>query len=121
MTTLNLKPGDIFDLPDGRFRFLEEWEDETLWFIKNTGARLPLSETQLVDMLGAGEAKKVDVFKRSDGRPKSANDLGEFAPAFAAALQAKGLAIVEIDMRAIGPYAVKHGHFPPAPAAGIGR
>ncbi|PAY07378.1 hypothetical protein CK489_16560 [Bradyrhizobium sp. UFLA03-84] len=80
MTTLNLKPGDVYDFPDGRFRFLEEWEDETLWFIKNTGVRLPLSETQLVDMLGAGEAKKIDIFKRSDGRPKSVNDLGEFAP-----------------------------------------
>jgi putative transposase len=80
MTTLNLKPGDIYDLPDGRFRFLEEWDDETLWFIKKTGARLPLSETQLVDMLGAGEARKIDIFKRSDGRPKSVNDLGEFGP-----------------------------------------
>ena len=80
MTTLNLKPGEIFDLPDGRFQFLEEWDDETLWFIKNTGARLPLSETQLVDMMGAGEAKRIDIFKRSDGRPKSTNDLGEFGP-----------------------------------------
>lgn len=47
--------------------------------------------------------------------------LDGFAPAFAAALQAHGLAIVELDMAAIGPYVVKHGHFPPAPAAGIGR
>ena len=81
MTTLNLKPGDIYDFPDGRFRFLEEWADDgTLWFIKSTGARLPMTEVELVDMLGAGEAKKVDIFKRSDGRPKSTNDLGDFGP-----------------------------------------
>jgi acetolactate synthase-1/2/3 large subunit len=48
-------------------------------------------------------------------------DLAQFAPAFAAALQAKGLAILEIDMRTIGPFAVKHGSFPPAPAGGLGR
>ncbi|HXQ51686.1 MAG TPA: thiamine pyrophosphate-binding protein [Stellaceae bacterium] len=44
-----------------------------------------------------------------------------FAPAFAAALQISGLAIVEVDMRAIGPYVQRGGNFPPPPAAGIGR
>jgi acetolactate synthase-1/2/3 large subunit len=47
--------------------------------------------------------------------------LSDFAGAFAAALQMQGLAIVEVDMRAIGPFAVKHGQFPPAPAGAIGR
>jgi acetolactate synthase I/II/III large subunit len=47
--------------------------------------------------------------------------LDAFGPAFAAALQAKGLSVVEVDMRAIGPFVVKHGMFPPAPAAAIGR
>jgi len=48
-------------------------------------------------------------------------EIGAFAPAFGAALQAKGLSIVEIDMRAIGPFANRGGNFPPPPAAGIGR
>ena len=47
--------------------------------------------------------------------------IGDFAPAFAAAVQQKGLSIVEVDMRAIGPFTQKHGSFPPPPAAGIGR
>jgi acetolactate synthase-1/2/3 large subunit len=47
--------------------------------------------------------------------------LDAFGPAFAAALQAKGFSIVEVDMRAIGPFVVKHGMFPPAPTAAIGR
>jgi acetolactate synthase I/II/III large subunit len=47
--------------------------------------------------------------------------LDEFAPAFAASIRLKGLSIVELDMRAIGPFAQKHGSFPPPPAAGIGR
>ncbi|HUB96802.1 MAG TPA: thiamine pyrophosphate-binding protein [Stellaceae bacterium] len=47
--------------------------------------------------------------------------LDGFGPAFAAALQATGFSIVEVDMRAIGPFVVKHGMFPPAPAAAIGR
>jgi putative transposase len=81
MTTLDLKIGDIFDLPDGRFRFHEEWDDETLWFLKEkTGKRLPLSETELVEMLGEGMARKVDIFRRSDGLPKAANELGDFGP-----------------------------------------
>jgi acetolactate synthase-1/2/3 large subunit len=44
-----------------------------------------------------------------------------FAPAFAAALQRPGLAVVEVDMAAIGPYTARGGNFPPPPAAGIGR
>ena len=81
MTTLDLKIGDIFDLPDGRFRFHEEWDDETLWFLKEkTGKRLPLSENELVEMLGEGLARKVDIFRRSDGLPKAANELGDFGP-----------------------------------------
>jgi acetolactate synthase-1/2/3 large subunit len=43
-------------------------------------------------------------------------DIGGFADAFAAALAAPGLAIVEVDMRAIGPFAVRAGGFPPPPA-----
>lgn len=38
-----------------------------------------------------------------------------FAPAFAAALGMPGLAMVEVDMRVIGPFAVKAGGFPPPP------
>lgn len=48
-------------------------------------------------------------------------EVAAFGPAFAAALQAQGLSIVEIDMRAIGPFAARGGNFPPPPAAGIGR
>ena len=48
-------------------------------------------------------------------------ELGGFGPALAAALQAQGLSIVEVDMRAIGPFAARGGNFPPPPAAGIGR
>ncbi|HUK61518.1 MAG TPA: thiamine pyrophosphate-binding protein [Stellaceae bacterium] len=47
--------------------------------------------------------------------------LTDFAPAFAAAVQHKGLSIVEVDMRAIGPFTQRHGSFPPPPAAAIGR
>ncbi len=47
--------------------------------------------------------------------------IDDFAPAFAAAMQHKGLSIVEMDMRAIGPFTQRHGSFPPPPAAGIGR
>ncbi|MDB5555359.1 MAG: Integrase, catalytic region [Rhizobium sp.] len=80
MTTIDIKPGEIFDLPDGRFRFLEEWDDETLWFIKSTGARLPMTERELVELMGVGLAKRIDIFKRSDGRPASVRDLGPFGP-----------------------------------------
>jgi acetolactate synthase I/II/III large subunit len=49
-------------------------------------------------------------------------EIGAFAPAFASALQQSGLAIVEVDMRAIGPFTQRMGgSFPPPPAAGIGR
>lgn len=47
--------------------------------------------------------------------------LDAFAPAFAAAVQASGVSIVEVDMRQIGPFVARQGNFPPAPAAGIGR
>ena len=47
--------------------------------------------------------------------------LDDFAPAFAGAMQHQGLSIVEVDMRAIGPFVQRHGSFPPPPAAGIGR
>jgi acetolactate synthase-1/2/3 large subunit len=52
---------------------------------------------------------------------RKVGEIGAFAPAFASALQAKGLSIVELDMRAIGPFAARGGNFPPPPAAGIGR
>jgi putative transposase len=81
MTTINIKPGEIFDLPDGRFRFLEEWEDETLWFISSRNKRFPMTQAELTGMMGVGLAKRVDLFKRSDGVPKSVNDLGPFRPA----------------------------------------
>lgn len=42
--------------------------------------------------------------------------IGDFAAAFAASLAAPGLVIVEVDMRAIGPFAMRAGGFPPPPA-----
>ncbi len=46
---------------------------------------------------------------------------GDFAVAFAAALAVRGLAIVEVDMRAIGPFAVRAGGFPPPPEWALRR
>jgi putative transposase len=81
MTTLDINVGDIFELPEGRFRFLEEWDDCTLWFLKDkTAKRLPLSEAELIEMLDQGTARRVDIFRRSDGKPKSCNDMGDFGP-----------------------------------------
>ncbi|ABE62188.1 Integrase, catalytic region [Nitrobacter hamburgensis X14] len=81
MTTLDLEQGDIFELPHGRYRFHEEWDDETLWFLKEkTGHRLPLSESKLVEMLGAGQARRIDVFRCANGSVKSSSERGEFGP-----------------------------------------
>ena len=41
-------------------------------------------------------------------------DLAEFPAMFAAALDARGPTIIEMDMRAIGPFALKFGGFPSA-------
>ena len=49
---------------------------------------------------------------------RKVGEIGAFAPAFGAALQAKGLSIVEVDMRVIGPFANRGGNFPPPPAGG---
>jgi putative transposase len=80
MTTIDIKPGEIFDLPDGRCRFLEEWEDETLWFLSSRNKRLAMTQAELTELMGVGLAKRVNLLKRSDGVPKSVNDLGPFRP-----------------------------------------
>ncbi|MGH7034192.1 MAG: thiamine pyrophosphate-binding protein [Stellaceae bacterium] len=41
-------------------------------------------------------------------------DLADFSAIFASALTARGPTIIEIDMRAIGPFAIKFGGFPSA-------
>jgi len=43
-------------------------------------------------------------------------EMGAFAPAFAEALGATGLFILEFDMAAIGPFGARAGGFPPPPA-----
>lgn len=80
MTMIDIKPGELFEMPDGPFRFLEEWEDETLWFLSSTNKRLPMTQDELSAMMGVGLARRIDIFKRSDGRPKSVIDLGDFPP-----------------------------------------
>lgn len=82
MTTLELKVGDRFDMPEGRARFYEEWdEDGTLWFVKEaTKKRFPLTESELVEMLDLGTAHRIDVFRGRDGKPQSCNDNPEFGP-----------------------------------------
>src|SRR5436305_11189797 len=83
MTTLGLNVGDVFELPQGRARFYEEWDDAdgTLWFVKeSTKKRFPLTEPQLVEMLDLGTARRIDVFRHKDGKPQSCNDNGEFGP-----------------------------------------
>jgi hypothetical protein len=45
-------------------------------------------------------------------------DLGDFPTAFAAALAMSGFSIIEIDMKAIGPFGIRFGGFPPPPDAG---
>jgi acetolactate synthase I/II/III large subunit len=63
-----------------------------------------------------------DLLAESLGLPyRRVARIAEFAPAFAASLQSAGLSIVEVDMRAIGPYAARGGNFPPPPAARLGR
>ncbi|HUZ74666.1 MAG TPA: thiamine pyrophosphate-binding protein [Stellaceae bacterium] len=47
--------------------------------------------------------------------------IDEFPAAFAAALAVRGLAIVEIDMLAIGPFAARVGGFPPPPEWALKR
>jgi putative transposase len=80
-TLLDLNVGDIFELPEGRCRFYEEWDDDTLWFVKEkTNKRFPLSEPQLVEMLDLGTARRIDLFRRKDGQPQSCNDCHEFGP-----------------------------------------
>lgn len=82
MTTLDLKVGARFNMPDGPARFDEEWfEDGTLWFVKeSTKRRFPLTEQQLVEMLDLGTASRIDLFLCKDGRPQSCNDNAEFGP-----------------------------------------
>ena len=81
MTTLDLEQGEIFEFPQGRYRFHEEWDDETLWFLKEkTGHRLPLSEVKLTEMLGVGLARRIKVFYRADGSVKPSSENGEFGP-----------------------------------------
>jgi acetolactate synthase-1/2/3 large subunit len=48
---------------------------------------------------------------------RTVRDLAEFPAAFAAALGTSGPVVIEIDMRAIGPFAIKFGGFPAAAPA----
>ncbi|UGY04317.1 integrase catalytic domain-containing protein [Bradyrhizobium quebecense] len=81
MTTLGIKAGDIYEFSDGRHRFIEEWDDGTLWFVKETTKkRVPLDEPALVKMLDIGAARRIDIFRRTDGKPQSCNDNAEFGP-----------------------------------------
>ncbi|MGY4372229.1 transposase InsO family protein [Bradyrhizobium sp. LB1.3] len=81
MTTLDINVGDIYEFPDGRHRFHEEWDDGTLWFWKETTKkRFPLAEPALVEMLDLGTARRIDVFRGKDRKPQSCNDNAEFGP-----------------------------------------
>lgn len=83
MTTLDLNVGDIFDTPNGRSRFHEEWDDEdsTLWFVKEkTNKRFPLTEAQLVEMLDLGTARRIDRFCDRAGKAQPCNENAEFGP-----------------------------------------
>ncbi|MET4368880.1 putative transposase [Bradyrhizobium sp. LB12.1] len=83
MSKLDLKVGDRFDMPEGPARFYEEWDDtdSTLWFAKEaTKKRFPLTELELVEMLDLGTARRIDIFRGRDGKPRSCNDNPEFGP-----------------------------------------
>jgi acetolactate synthase-1/2/3 large subunit len=63
------------------------------------------------------KAPQFGLLAESLGLPyRVVRDLAEFPAAFAASLGAAGPAIIEIDMRSIGPFAIKFGGFPAAPA-----
>lgn len=51
----------------------------------------------------------------------SVQDLKEFPAAFAKALDIAGPVILEIDMRAIGPFGIRFGGFPPPPVTAAAR
>lgn len=81
MTTLDLEVGQIYETPEGRCRFHEEWDDGTLWFIKEkTNKRLPLSEPKLVEMLDLGIARRIDIFRDRRGAAQPCNENAEFGP-----------------------------------------
>lgn len=83
MTTLDLNVGDMYDTPNGRSHFHEEWDDEdgTLWFVtERTNKRFPLTEAQLVEMLDLGTARRIDRFRDRAGKAQPCNENAEFGP-----------------------------------------